>query len=292
MKLTTLRQPSGYYFNGKSASTKFSRTFVVPVVASVAENQQRVQVVLQRAPKSPVSKDETEHRFQIKVAVYKRPLDWSRLQHRLRGWRHHHKRWLTLARLLQRLLLVVNHPLVEKLFLRTVTARKNEQDHHNLQNRFDTNEAAPLGVQQLLSFERKGWLSVRQLFSREEVEHIHKAILPALEERELEALQQRIRVLCPGVDPYAVNCKESAHSILAQKSVEPLGFLQFFNLNKYIPLVKELACSKRLASMAASLLGCDKVRLYQDCVFLKHAGYALTNWHSDLRMTPLDQISL
>jgi ectoine hydroxylase-related dioxygenase (phytanoyl-CoA dioxygenase family) len=29
------------------------------------------------------------------------------------------------------------------------------------------------------------------------------------------------------------------------------------------------------------------VRL-QDCVFLKEPGYAETNWHSDLRMAPLD----
>jgi ectoine hydroxylase-related dioxygenase (phytanoyl-CoA dioxygenase family) len=28
--------------------------------------------------------------------------------------------------------------------------------------------------------------------------------------------------------------------------------------------------------------------LVQDCVFLKEPGYAETNWHSDLRMAPLD----
>jgi ectoine hydroxylase-related dioxygenase (phytanoyl-CoA dioxygenase family) len=28
--------------------------------------------------------------------------------------------------------------------------------------------------------------------------------------------------------------------------------------------------------------------LFQDCVFLKEPGYAETNWHSDLRMAPLD----
>lgn len=82
-----------------------------------------------------------------------------------------------------------------------------------------------------------------------------------------------------------------------------------------VPLIRELACSKRLASMAGALLGTRRVRLYQvqpsfaaffvksdilalivrddvffvqDCVFLKHSGYAETNWHSDLRMTPFD----
>lgn len=35
--------------------------------------------------------------------------------------------------------------------------------------------------------------------------------------------------------------------------------------------------------------GCCAVTvLPQDCVFLKEPGYAETNWHSDLRMAPLD----
>jgi hypothetical protein len=75
-------------------------------------------------------------------------------------------------------------------------------------------------------------LADRCLWWSIKVEQIHKAILPALEARELEALQQRIRVLCPGVDPYSVNNKATAHTILAQKSEEPLGFLQFFNLSR------------------------------------------------------------
>lgn len=65
-----------------------------------------------------------------------------------------------------------------------------------------------------------------------QIEHIHTAVLPILEARELEALQQRIRVLCPGVDPCVARTQEAALNILAQHSEEPLGFLQFFNLNK------------------------------------------------------------
>lgn len=143
------------------------------------------------------------------------------------------------------------------------------RDHHTLKasdmqqevrNRFDEAQAKPLVPQQLLSFERQGWTCIKELFAREEVrhglfvivfvqkrpgfsvvgdssvslqiEHIHKAILPVLGARELEALQQRIRVLCPGVDPYGARTKEAALNILAQHSEEPLGFLQFFNLNK------------------------------------------------------------
>lgn len=32
----------------------------------------------------------------------------------------------------------------------------------------------------------------------------------------------------------------------------------------------------------------SEVVCFQDCVFFKQSGYAETNWHSDLRMTPFD----
>ena len=48
---------------------------------------------------------------------------------------------------------------------------------------------------------------------------------------------------------------------------------------------------RQLAGTAAQLLGCQKLRLYQTCCFLKPAGFAETHWHSDLRMAPLDTSS-
>ena len=42
------------------------------------------------------------------------------------------------------------------------------------------------------------------------------------------------------------------------------------------------------AGVAAQLLGVDRVRLYQDCIFKKRAGDEPTNWHSDLHTSPLD----
>lgn len=46
--------------------------------------------------------------------------------------------------------------------------------------------------------------------------------------------------------------------------------------------------SHRLASVAAQLLGEERVRVYQDCIFLKEPGFTPTNWHSDLPLSPLD----
>lgn len=65
-----------------------------------------------------------------------------------------------------------------------------------------------------------------------QVEHLHNAILPTVDGHEIDALQQRIRVLCPGVDPASVTTKAAALRILGQRSNEPLGFLQFFNLSR------------------------------------------------------------
>ncbi len=43
-----------------------------------------------------------------------------------------------------------------------------------------------------------------------------------------------------------------------------------------------------LVSIAAQLLNSRKLRLYQDCVFLKHPGFSETHWHSDCPLSPLD----
>lgn len=43
------------------------------------------------------------------------------------------------------------------------------------------------------------------------------------------------------------------------------------------------------AAAPACLRAClSAFLLLQDCVFLKEPGFAETNWHSDLRMAPLD----
>jgi hypothetical protein len=52
--------------------------------------------------------------------------------------------------------------------------------------------------------------------------------------------------------------------------------------------VAALVRDPRLAATAAALLGAPRLRLYQDCTFVKRPGFGATNWHSDLRMAPLD----
>ncbi len=53
-------------------------------------------------------------------------------------------------------------------------------------------------------------------------------------------------------------------------------------------MIRDLAFSRRLAGVAAQLLGAKRLRLYQDCVFCKEPGFSETNWHSDASLAPLD----
>eukprot|EP00879_Flechtneria_rotunda_P030626 GHRR01033285.1.p1 GENE.GHRR01033285.1~~GHRR01033285.1.p1 ORF type:complete len:277 (+),score=84.27 GHRR01033285.1:143-973(+) len=102
-------------------------------------------------------------------------------------------------------------------------------------------------------------------------------------------LKPGVRVLCPKLkDLNGIKSEQQALQLIKQQGNSELGFLQFFNLHRMEPAIQQLVWSKQLAAAAAQLLSVQRLRLYQDCVFLKEPGYAETNWHSDLRMTPLD----
>ncbi len=67
-----------------------------------------------------------------------------------------------------------------------------------------------------------------------------------------------------------------------------LSAWQVFNLHRAAPAVRALVGDPRMAATAAALLGAPRLRLFQDCVFVKRQGFGATNWHSDLAMAPLD----
>ncbi|KAK9845497.1 hypothetical protein WJX81_007970 [Elliptochloris bilobata] len=146
-----------------------------------------------------------------------------------------------------------------------------------------------LPTQQLLAFEREGHTCTRRLLLPAEVTELARLVAREARQRNLEALRHRVRVLAPSVDAAALATPEAALAVLrgARASGE-LGFLQVFNLHRECPSVRALVADPRLAATAAALLGVPKLRLYQDCVFVKQPGFGATNWHADLRMAPLD----
>eukprot|EP00897_Mesotaenium_endlicherianum_P006358 jgi/Mesen1/5750/ME000292S04829 len=149
-------------------------------------------------------------------------------------------------------------------------------------------QVTDIPLQKQLQFERKGHACLRGLLPADELEALAGAIRAAAEEQLLESYRHRVAVLCPREDPQSVKSVAHAQQLLQGKGVEPVGFLQMFNLHRSSPAARQLAFSRRLAKAAADLLGARKVRLYQDCMFLKRPGFAATNWHSDLNMVPLD----
>jgi ectoine hydroxylase-related dioxygenase (phytanoyl-CoA dioxygenase family) len=65
------------------------------------------------------------------------------------------------------------------------------------------------------------------------------------------------------------------------------AFLQVGNLWTRSDIVKELSFSKRLARIAAELLGVRGVRMYHDQALYKEAGGGKTPWHTDQYYWPV-----
>src|ERR1700743_617230 len=66
------------------------------------------------------------------------------------------------------------------------------------------------------------------------------------------------------------------------------AFLQIMNLWRSDESVKKFVLSKRLAKIAADLLGVENVRIYHDQGLFKEAGGGPTPWHQDQYYWPID----
>ncbi len=65
------------------------------------------------------------------------------------------------------------------------------------------------------------------------------------------------------------------------------AFLQVINLWRHSAVVKEFVFSRRLARLAAELMGTRGVRLYHDQALYKEPSGGLTPWHADQQYWPL-----
>jgi ectoine hydroxylase-related dioxygenase (phytanoyl-CoA dioxygenase family) len=66
------------------------------------------------------------------------------------------------------------------------------------------------------------------------------------------------------------------------------AFLQVSNIWEENPVAKEFAFNKRLARIAAELMGCSGVRMYHDQALYKEPGGGITPWHADQYYWPVD----
>jgi ectoine hydroxylase-related dioxygenase (phytanoyl-CoA dioxygenase family) len=66
------------------------------------------------------------------------------------------------------------------------------------------------------------------------------------------------------------------------------AFLQIMNLWQSDESVKKFVLSKRLAKIAANLMGVENVRIYHDQALFKEPGGGPTPWHQDQYYWPID----
>jgi len=77
------------------------------------------------------------------------------------------------------------------------------------------------------------------------------------------------------------------HLPLEERSTYDRAFLQVSNLWEHSDVVKTFVQSRRLAKIAADLLGVDGVRLYHDQALYKEPGGGITPWHADQYYWPV-----
>ncbi|GAB2829937.1 phytanoyl-CoA dioxygenase family protein [Actinoallomurus bryophytorum] len=77
------------------------------------------------------------------------------------------------------------------------------------------------------------------------------------------------------------------HLPLAERDTYGRAFLQVTNLWRENARVKRLVFSRRLAGIAAALLGVHAVRLYHDQALYKEPSGGITPWHADQYYWPL-----
>jgi ectoine hydroxylase-related dioxygenase (phytanoyl-CoA dioxygenase family) len=98
---------------------------------------------------------------------------------------------------------------------------------------------------------------------------------PALLEHYRKAISERVAELSADAAP------------LEQRTTYGKAFLQIMNLWTTSDEVKEFVFGKRLARIAAELIGATGVRIYHDQALYKEAGGGITPWHADQYYWPV-----
>ena len=127
----------------------------------------------------------------------------------------------------------------------------------------ELNEPFALPVGAIDRFRAEGYVKLKQLFS------------PELLKFYGEAITQQVVRLNTLIKP------------MAERSTYERAFLQVMNLWTKDEVCREFSFGKRLARVAAELMGVTGVRIYHDQALYKEAGGGFTPWHADQYYWPL-----
>lgn len=121
-----------------------------------------------------------------------------------------------------------------------------------------------LSDEQVKFYEEHGYIKLKQVLSPEVLEHYRRVIHDRVAELSADALP------------------------MEQRTTYGKAFLQIMNLWTESPDVKEFVFGKRLARIAAELMGVSGVRIYHDQALYKEPGGGITPWHADQYYWPVD----
>ncbi|MDB5141719.1 MAG: phytanoyl-CoA dioxygenase family protein [Mucilaginibacter sp.] len=126
------------------------------------------------------------------------------------------------------------------------------------------NDFKVVPVENVNEFLQKGHTLVKNILSPEEIAIYRPVIVDAAERYNTERRKMEDR------DTYGK------------------AFLQIMNLWRSDEAVKKFVLSKRLAKIAADLMGVENVRIYHDQALFKEPGGGPTPWHQDQYYWPID----
>lgn len=116
---------------------------------------------------------------------------------------------------------------------------------------------------QIEFYRENGYLKLKDVFAAEALDRYRRRIAAKVEELNTQHLPMEMR------------------------STYDKAFLQIMNLWTRSEEVREFVFGKRLARIAAELMGCHGVRIYHDQALYKEPGGGITPWHADQYYWPV-----
>lgn len=121
-----------------------------------------------------------------------------------------------------------------------------------------------ISKEKITEFQEKGHTLTENVLSYEEIEAYRPVIVDAADRYNTEKRQ------------------------LVDRDTYGKAFLQIMNLWRVDSAVRKFVLAKRLAKIAADLMGVENVRLYHDQALFKEPGGGPTPWHQDQYYWPID----
>jgi len=130
-------------------------------------------------------------------------------------------------------------------------------------NTLDIDSPYTVTPEQIAYFREQGYIKLKQVLSPEVLAHYGRQISRKVQELNTNTLP------------------------MEQRDTYRKAFLQVGNIWTHCAIVKEFVFGKRLARLAAELMGTTGVRMYHDQALYKEASGGHTPWHADQHYWPL-----